>query len=314
MPRYLFWLFHLLWFFPWSFAIGRLVMLRYRGDDRAARTRLLALCWLGFILVFFTFSTTQEYYSMPAYPAFALLLGCAMADGGRWVNAGIRIAGGIALAAAVTIVAILVHVWNLPTPGDISHALSQNPDLYTLSLGHMGDLTLDSFAYLRAPLMLAGVAFLVGAAGALLLRGHKAYMSLAVMMVVFFHAARLAMITFDPYLSSRPLAEALKAAPPGEVIFDDQYYTFSSVFFYADTTGLLLNGRVNNLEYGSYAPNAPQVFLRDAEVPALWTSLQRYYLLIEKPEVPRIENLLGQNGLYLVKESGGKYLYTNQPL
>ena len=37
--------------------------------------RLLALCWAGFILVFFTFSTTQEYYSMPCYPALALLLG-----------------------------------------------------------------------------------------------------------------------------------------------------------------------------------------------------------------------------------------------
>ena len=41
--------------------------------------RLLALCWAGFILVFFTFSTTQEYYSMPCYPALALLLGSAMA-------------------------------------------------------------------------------------------------------------------------------------------------------------------------------------------------------------------------------------------
>ena len=31
--------------------------------------RLLALCWAGFVMVFFTFSTTQEYYSMPCYPA-----------------------------------------------------------------------------------------------------------------------------------------------------------------------------------------------------------------------------------------------------
>ena len=46
------------------------------------RTRLLALCWIGFVLVFFTFSTTQEYYSMPCYPALALLLGSAMAHGG----------------------------------------------------------------------------------------------------------------------------------------------------------------------------------------------------------------------------------------
>ena len=58
--------------------------------DRAGKTRLLALCWIGFILVFFTFSTTQEYYSMPCYPAMALLLGSAIAAGGKWVWRGTR--------------------------------------------------------------------------------------------------------------------------------------------------------------------------------------------------------------------------------
>ena len=48
---------------------------------------------------------------------------------------------------------------------------------------------------------------------------------------------------------------------------DDQYYTFSSVFFYTNRRALLLNGRVNNLEYGSYAPDAPQdVFIDDARI------------------------------------------------
>lgn len=313
VPRYLFWLFHLLWFFPWSFALVRFAKLDFRGRTRATRTRLLALCWAGFVLVFFTFSTTQEYYSMPAYPAFALLIGCVLAAGGRPVDIGVKVTGSIALAAALVILGILIRVWNLPAPGDISRALSQNPDLYTLSLGHMGDLTINSFAYLRTPLIAAGIAFLVGASGAFFLRGHKAVLGLALMMVIFLHAARLAMITFDPYLSSRALAAALKAAPPGKVIFDDQYYTFSSVFFYANTTGLLLNGRVNNLEYGSYAPGAPNVFLRDPDVPPLWRSPERYFLLVEKPQVQRIENLVGKPSLYLVKESGGKYLFTNQP-
>jgi hypothetical protein len=125
-------------------------------------------------------------------------------------------------------------VRNLPTPGDISNALVlQATDAYTLSLGHMGDLTLASFAYLRLPLVMAGTAFLIGAAGALLLRGGRLALALAVMMTLFFHAARVALTTFDPYLGSRALAEAYKAAPPGQLIVDNQYYTFSSVFFYA---------------------------------------------------------------------------------
>jgi hypothetical protein len=38
------------------------------------------------------------------------------------------------------------------------------------------------------------------------------------MMVLFSHAARLAMVVFDPYLSSRPLAKALMESPPGALI------------------------------------------------------------------------------------------------
>ncbi len=156
VPRLYFWLFHLLWLFPWSVYFPAVARLKYRAADRAGRTRLLALCWIGFVLVFFTFSTTQEYYSMPIYPALALLLGCAMASGSKWLPAGTKIAAAVASVAAVIIAVLAIRVWNLPTPGDISVALSQNPELYTLSLGHMADLTVASFAYLRVPLCWLG--------------------------------------------------------------------------------------------------------------------------------------------------------------
>lgn len=310
VPRLYFWLFHLLWLFPWSLFAGSLARLSFRPAGRAGRTRQLALIWTAFILVFFTFSTTQEYYSMPCYPALALLLGCGIASGER-IRTGLRLAGSVAALAAVVCAALWFNVRNLPAAGDISNALTQHPEAYTLSLGHMGDLTLASFAYLRLPLLVAALAFAIGAAGAWALRGQKALFSLAIMMVLFFHAARLAMIVFDPYLSSRPLAEALVRSPKGTLIVDDQYYTFSSVFFYANTRALLLNGRVNNLEYGSNAPDAPPVFLTDAGFPRLWASPERYYLLVEKPSLARIAALVGGQALHVVAESGGKYLLVN---
>ena len=131
------------------------------------------------------------------------------------------------------------------------------------------------------------------------------------MMIVFFHAARIAMITFDPYLGSKPLADAIIAAPPGELIVDNQYYSFSSVFFHTNKTALLLNGRVNNLEYGSYAPGAPEVFIDDAQFATKWTSGQRYYLCVEQPRVSAIEKLVGKQFMHVVKESGGKFVYSN---
>ena len=163
---------------------------------------------------------------MPCYPALALLLGSAMAAGGDWVRRGTRVLAAVAAIAAIAVIAILVAVRNLPSPGDISQALSNHPGAYTLSLGHMEDLTLESFAYLRLPLAIAAVAFLIGALGSLRAVGQRAFLAATLMMVLFFHAARLAMVTFDPYLSSRPLAQAfittrfprsfsIPTAPPG---------------------------------------------------------------------------------------------------
>ena len=314
VPRLWFWLLHLVWLFPWSVYLPAIAKLTFKPVDRAGRTRLLAICCIGFILVFFTFSTTQEYYSMPCYPALALLLGSAIAAGGDWIRRGTRALAVVSALAALVIAAILIHVHGIPTPGDISEALSHHPKAYTLSLGHMEDLTPDSFAYLRVPLTLAGVAFLIGALGSFRAVGKRAFLAAAFMMVLFFHAARLAMVTFDPYLSSKPLAMALQAAPQGILIAQGFYYQFSSVFFYTNRTGLLLSANRANLEYGSYAPGAPDVFRVPSQLPGLWSQPQRYYLLTFAADKPRYDALVGAGQLYVVDASGGKLLLTNHPL
>jgi 4-amino-4-deoxy-L-arabinose transferase-like glycosyltransferase len=311
VPRLDFWLFHLLWLFPWSVYLPALFRMDYGAPGRASRVRLMALCWTACVLGFFTFSTTQEYYSMPCYPALALLIGAALERGGQTVRIATRVAAAVASMALTAVAVILWLVRGLPASGDIASALSRHPKAYTLSLGHMTDLTLAAFAYLRLPLALAGVAFVIGAAGAWRFRDWRATLSLAVMMTVLFHAARLAMVVFDPYLSSRALADGLLRSPAGQLIVDDPYYEFSSVFFYSNRTALLLNGRVNNLEYGSYAPGAPQVFIDDAAFARLWLSPQRYYTVTEGPKAARLERLVGKPELHLVVASGGKLLFSN---
>jgi 4-amino-4-deoxy-L-arabinose transferase-like glycosyltransferase len=313
VPRLYFWLFHLLWLFPWSVYFPAVARLSFKPADRAGRTRLLALCWTGFVMVFFTFSTTQEYYSMPCYPALALLLGSAMALGGNSVRLGTRVISAVAGCAAVAAIVLLILVRHVPTPGDISTALNQRPGTYTLSLGHMGDLTIPAFAYLRAPLAVAAAAFLIGALGTLRATGRRAFLAAALMMVLFFHAARLALIVFDPYLSSRPLAEALERGPAGKLIIDHHYYTFSSIFFYTNRSALLLNGRFNNLVYGSYAPGAPDVFIDDRQWKNMWLGPERCYLVASDFALPRLETLVGKAVLYVVAASGGKVVLTNQP-
>jgi 4-amino-4-deoxy-L-arabinose transferase-like glycosyltransferase len=314
VPRLYFWLLHLIWLFPWSVYFPAIAKLSFRADDRAGRARLLALCWTGFVLVFFTFSTTQEYYSMPCYPALALLTGAAMAAGGDWIRRGTRLLCAVLLCAAVAAGTLWFLVKDLATPGDISSALSFHPGAYTLSLGHIEDLTLSSFAYLRGPLLAAAMAFLIGAVGTARATSEKAFLAAATMAVLFFQAARMALVVFDPYLSSRPLAEVLSRSPQGKLIVDQHYYTFSSVLFYTNRDALLLNGRINNLIYGSYAPGAPNVFIDDERWKTLWLAPERYYLVASRSALSRLEKLVGSERLTIVVESGGKLLLTNLPL
>ncbi|HTZ95629.1 MAG TPA: glycosyltransferase family 39 protein [Terriglobales bacterium] len=314
VPRLYFWLFHLLWLFPWSVYFPAIAKLSFKPLDRAGRTGLLALCWTGFILIFFTFSTTQEYYSMPCYPALALLLGSALVADGIWIRRGTRVLGIVTACAAIAAITILILSWGFPHPGDISEALKPHPKAYKLSLGHMEDLTLASFAYLRLPLALAALAFGIGCVGTFFKKTRRVALAAALMMTLFFHAARLAMVAFDPYMSSRPLAEALLKSPDGKLIVDRHYYFFSSVFFYTNRTALLLNGRFMNLEYGSYAPGAPDVFINDAQFHDLWVKPERYYLVAKESAMPRLQRLVGSQALNVVKESGGKLLLTNQPV
>jgi len=314
VPRLYFWLFHLLWLFPWSVYFPAVARLSFKPVDRAGQTRLMALCWVGFVLIFFTFSTTQEYYSMPCYTAMALLLGSAMATHNVWVQRGTRALMIICGLAALISFVLVFLVWNLPTPGDVSASLTKHPEAYKLSLGHIEDLTLNSLAYMRVPLLVAAIAFLAGAIGTIKVTGQRAFLAIALMMVVFYHAAKLALIVLDPFLSSRSLATELMKAPEGDLVIDHHYYTFSTVFFYTNRTAYLLNGRFNNLVYGSYAPGAPDVFLDNSQFRARWMEPRRCYIIAKQDVYDRLAKTVAPGPLTVVARSGGKMLLTNQPL
>jgi hypothetical protein len=237
-----------------------------------------------------------------------------MAEDTIWVRRGTRLLGALTGLMALAAFVLYFSVRNMPAPGDISVALSRHPKAYSLSLGHMEDLTLSSLAYLKGPLLLSGLGFLVGTLGMIRATSRRAFLAIALMMVIFFQAARLAMVAFDPYLSSRPLAETLLRSPEGKLISNVQYYGVSSVIFYTNRDALILNGRRNNLEYGSYAPGSPDVFIDDSQFARLWMQPERYYLITSEPAFPRFEKLVGARRLVVVDRSGGKILMTNQPL
>src|SRR5271156_209695 len=82
VPLLVFWALLLVWLIPWFvflFPALKQIPLRIRAWrealDARARVNLFLGVWAGVIMLFFSFSTRQEYYSLPVLPALALLIG-----------------------------------------------------------------------------------------------------------------------------------------------------------------------------------------------------------------------------------------------
>src|SRR6267143_2956619 len=82
VPLLLFWALLIVWLVPWSVFVpqGLLEVPRRWREFRSQMTRrqranLLFLLWALVIVGFFSFSTRQEYYTIPAIPGMALLIG-----------------------------------------------------------------------------------------------------------------------------------------------------------------------------------------------------------------------------------------------
>jgi len=105
----------------------------------------------------------------------------------------------------------------------------------------------------------------------------------------------------------------LLKSPDGKVIVDHNYWALSSITFYVPRDVLILNGRYFNLEYGSYAPGAPDIFIDDTRFKSLWLDSPRYYLVTYQPKLHQFKDLLGQDHLEIVAAGGGKLILTNHP-
>ncbi len=335
VPLPLWWALHLAWFFPWivflPFALKQLPSPRtwWRGLSVDAQARLLLFTWAAAILGFFSVfgGSRMEYYSFGAWPAIAILLGLGLARAeetrDRWLG---KIQGAMA-ALGVLVAAILGYFvwdsWRVRPSGDISGLLQTHPtDFYRLSMAHMLDLTPEAFADLRVPAIIAGLSFAGALTAAWLLRrrGRSIACSavVALGMVGFFFAANMAYKVFEPHMSSKPLALKIKQQirPEDQIAFYGEFDTVSSVSFYTGRKVWIYNGRYNNLEFGSRFPDAPHIFLTDAEFPGFWTQPQRVFLVVPSEQrekaAPRL--LAQADKAWVFAEAGGKTVYVNHPL
>ncbi|MGB0034336.1 MAG: glycosyltransferase family 39 protein [Candidatus Acidiferrales bacterium] len=336
VPLLIFWGLAIAWVIPWSaFLPGALKEIPWkflpRRSDLTARDRaiLLIAVWALIILVFFSFSSRQEYYSLPAVPALALLLGGWLqkesdsALGSRERRAG-RIASaamlGIGIAVFIVMIALVAQTHPFPSGMDIGEVLTQHPGHYKLSLGHMQDLTIESLGLFRAPMWELGVAMLLGTGlnwvfrrrGALL----TANLALAGMMVAVLFCVYQGYVIFAPEIGSKTLAHAIeKEYRPGQTIVINRDYEWGSTLnFYTGIQVHLLNGRRNNMWFGSFFPDAPQVFEDNESFAHLWSGPERVYLFSQESLAEEALQVLDPKTVHVFARSGGKVVFTNLPM
>jgi hypothetical protein len=331
VPLALFWGLLLVWLMPWVAylfkALGGVPVkaLRRRAalSPREQAFLLLAL-WAAFVMLFFSFSTRQEYYALPALPPLALIIGAWLAeeqdsparDPRRTAARRIAVILFCFGAAGAAVAFFFVWCGQTPTPGtDISTLLSQNPGDYALSLGHFLDLSVKAMGIFRVPLVLTGIALLLGTAANLILRRRDrswlANCSLAAMMTVFLIAAHMALVTFSPVLSSRVLAQAIQPRLHANDIVEinGEYEAGSTLGFYLRRQVRILNGRSSNLWYGSFFLDAPHIFDNTQSFRTLWSGPRRIFLWTEVDNVPALPG-----EVYVLARSGGKEIVTNRRL
>jgi 4-amino-4-deoxy-L-arabinose transferase-like glycosyltransferase len=335
-PLWLFWGLCFVWMMPWSAfgfkAAGWALPWRsetWRSQIRRhdlplpERGRLLLVVWAAVVLLFFAFSTRQEYYVLPALPAVALLIAGwlakeSVARGSAWQRCVlVLLALGSAFAAASAY--FLLHT-KAPVAGmDLASLLAQNPGDYALSMGHFLDLNAQALGLFRVPLTIAAASLFFGPLVAYLLRrrakAHEANLALAAGAFGFLLAAHLGLQTFAPVLTSAQLATAIKdqVRPQDMVAIHGEYESGSTLGFYLRRNDIhILEGRSSNLWYGSFFPDAPPIFETPESFAAKWAGPQRIFLWQSLTDPPnRLPALPGAR--YILVKSGGKEIVSNQP-
>jgi 4-amino-4-deoxy-L-arabinose transferase-like glycosyltransferase len=329
----LFWALLLVWLIPWFvflFPALKQIPVRVRtwrdNLDLRGRANLFLGVWVGVIMLFFSFSTRQEYYSLPVLPALALLVGgwlqregessvgSAERQTGQRASLALVAIGGLGFAVAMTMLA-LTHPF--PPGSDIGTVLVSHPGEYKLSLGHMQDLTIQSFGLFRTPLLLVGLALLIGTVSNWWLRRRGAVtganLSLVAMMIALLYCVHSGFVIFSPELTSKTMAQQIRdILQPGDtIVINGKYERGSTLNYYTGQQVYVLNGRDGNLWFGSFFPDAQDVFLDDASFARRWSETNRVFFFTEDYMKDAALRGIDPASIHLFAEQGGKFVLTN---
>jgi hypothetical protein len=273
--------------------------------------------------VFYTFSTTQEYYTFPTLAAFALLLGKAMADleteriGSKGYIIGVWVMEAVAASTGVALIAL---AWWGNGRGEtfaLSGTLTTSTEPYKFAFDHMRDLTPATFRLL-SPLVYRTAALLIVLPSAALLfalrkRWMVSFLFMAAMMIGLCSSYNAGMIAFEPVLSSKGLAKVVQYhyRPGDKIVINDFYEKGSTLNYYTGLQVHVMDAGYGVLWYGLNDPGVPRLHLTDEALLKEWTSGERIFFFSERNPFDSFLSRHPDFSYRLLAEDGGKKILIN---
>jgi 4-amino-4-deoxy-L-arabinose transferase-like glycosyltransferase len=306
LPLPIFFLVLFLWLLPWSPYLALAIPRKYpqlgKPPSRQDAGALFVLLWIGMFLIFFSLSRARlPQYSLPAMPAFALLIGMSLDARFTGRVSSIK---GLLIATAISVLLPALALLLLPPYLDQYHQLG---------------LTDRAVSLIRVVFAL----MVGGSALALLSFARKRWLggllSLTVGMVAAFYFTHQVLLQLQPFRASQGLAVLIEADEgPGERIVlevekDDpfEYEKIAGLAFYTGQPVDLLR-RKNPPEPALPLKPTERFLLSEAEFRQLWASTARVYLVTDS-FLDGDGILDRQSNFSVVGQVGNRWVVSNQP-
>ncbi len=301
-PAWLFWIQHLMLWFPWAFFLPAAFMARppARSGQPEHPAVTLPIAWLVVVAVVLTAAgQRQDYYSMPLWPAAALLLG-RMWDADperknvRWTLAvplGVLLSVGIA-----GVIAFLQGERILAGLRTDTESFADRNNMVGSLTGFSADVWRELWPYLG----LASGLLVLGAGAALAclwIRGARrwwwapAAAGLSGLLV----SAIFGLDLLSPYFGLKPIGQALTRMQPGEalVVFDGPSNRASSLPFYTDVPVRWLERPETEFAVRSRGIGKDR-FVTEEEIVRRWKAGEPVYLVLEQERLEHWRRVLGE--------------------
>ncbi len=289
VPLLIFWAQHLVLWFPWSLALPMTAPVlvdawtRRRREPATPTLLLLALFLVNALTI--SFSSIQDYYLLPAWPVFAVMVAAAFCRWDAFVRAWCARAGAALAAlglAALAGVGLWQHASAVPT-------VTSSPGLEAHLCNALGLLPiLGQPGFPQGIAVLAVIAFLTGSLVAFFSGPHQPRPGLVLTAFGSFALLGLAVGTFglqrtEDFFSSARFATRLRQAGARDlrVACESEANDYTSLFFYLNRPVYWVNAHPNTEFATRELGIGRQLFLTEERLTATWP-MGRWALIIHR--------------------------------